>query len=286
MESKTNYTLIGITVLLLAAALLSSLLWLSVGLDRKNYNTYAVYMHEAAGGLSEESPVKLNGVKVGMISSIELSKIDPQKIKLLLKIADGTLITTSTHATLITQGITGTTYLGLTASTPTLTLLKKKGSQPYPVIPYKVSFLGQLQDNITDISTSLKRVFDKENAARISSSLVSLQKISNTIEQNNQNINQTLHDLPEVMRELKTSIREIIKTTKKISKASEHVSSAMQAGKDGVNQITEQTLPPATILLQRLDLIATNMEQITSLMKQNPSVIIRGTTPQKLGPGE
>lgn len=286
MESKSNYTMIGIAVLLLSAALLSSLLWLSVGLDRKTYNTYVVYMHEAAGGLSEESPVKFNGVKVGSISSIELSKADPQKIKLLLKIADGTMITTSTQATLITQGITGTTYLGLTASTPDRTLLVKKGTQPYPVIPYKVSFLTQLQENITDISSSLKRVFDKKNAAHLSKTLSSLQEISSTIEHNNQNINKALRDLPDVMSELKTSIREIIKTTQKISKASEHVSSAMQAGKDSVNQITEQTLPPATVLLQRLDLIANNLEQVTLLMKQNPSVIIRGTTPQKLGPGE
>ena len=147
MESKTIYAMIGVTVILLTAGLLSSLLWLSVGFDQKNYNTYIVYMNETATGLNDDSPVKFNGVKVGMISSVELNKADPQKVTLLLKIEDDILISTSTHATLINQGITGTTYLGLSAGSAILTPLTKHGTEPYPVIPYTTSFLGAVCGN-------------------------------------------------------------------------------------------------------------------------------------------
>ena len=38
--------------------------------------------------------------------------------------------------------------------------------------------------------------------------------------------------------------------------------------------------------MQRLNVIAANLEQVTNLMRQNPAVIIRGTDPERPGPGE
>lgn len=57
MEPKVNATVVGLIVLLLSAALLTSAIWLSVGFNKKNYNNYLVYLDESAAGLSEESPV-------------------------------------------------------------------------------------------------------------------------------------------------------------------------------------------------------------------------------------
>lgn len=286
MESKTNYTLIGIAVLLLAAGLLFSLLWLSVGFERKKYTTYVVYIHESAGGLTEDSPIKFNGVKVGSINKIELSKIDPQNIKLLLNIEAGTLITTHTKATLITQGITGTTYLGLTATSPTLSPLLKQPNEPYPVIPYTASFFNRMEKVVSTMSTGLNRVFDKENTQYFKDILASLQKISATIAQNNDNINKSLRDLPEVLRELKITVHQVSLTAKALSTASHQVTETMRAGKDGIDQIAQQAIPPTTLLLKRLDVIAANLEHVSALMRSNPAVILRGTAPLKSGPGE
>lgn len=141
MESKTNYTLVGIAVLLLTTGLLLSLIWLSVGFNR-NYNIYAVYTRESVNGLSEDSMVKFNGVRVGKIHSIKLSKTDPQITEILLDVDKDVLITTSTRATLITQGLTGVTNFGLTAVSSSRVPLKKVGAEPYPVIIYKPSFFN------------------------------------------------------------------------------------------------------------------------------------------------
>lgn len=272
LESKTNYTIIGAAVLLLATALLASLLWLSVGFDSKKYNTYVVYIHESINGLTEDSVVKFNGVKVGSVKSITLSEKDPQSVKLLLKIEDEVLITTSTRATLITQGITGVTFLGLTATSPERIPLKAIGKKKFPVIPYKASFFNQMEDNLTKMSNSLKRVFDKENAKRFKKTLESLEKTTAMIAKNNENISKSLNELPVVIQN--------------ISIAANHISGAMSAGKNGFDQITQQTIAPANVLLKRLDIIAANLEQVSALMRQNPAVIIRGTSIQPSGPGE
>ncbi|HBI21653.1 MAG TPA: MCE family protein [Legionella sp.] len=286
MESKTNYFLVGVMVLLLAAGLLITSLWLSVGFDQKKYLTYTVYMREPISGLNDESPVKYNGVKVGYISQIELNNIDPQQVKLQIKVVAGTPITTSTQASLVAQGITGTTYLGLSANSSTFIPLQKTAGEPYPVIPYKPSFFYQLEKNIDDVTRDINRVFNRENAQLINQSLANIEKTSAVIEQNNANINKSLQELPVLIHALKDSVRQFNQTSHDISTAGVLVSDTMRAGRNSIDKISQQAIPPAVVLLRRLNLIAANLEQVSAEMRQNPAIIIRGSAPLKPGPGE
>lgn len=286
MESKTNYFIIGLTVLILTAGLIIGGLWLSVGFDKKTYNTYTVYMHEAAAGLTTESPVKFNGVKVGFIQSIELNDLNPQQVKLQLKIETGTPITTTTHATLIMQGITGTTYLGLSADTATFIPLQKSAGEPYPVIPYKSSFFNQLEDNVNELSLGIKRVFDEENAQNIKKTLDNIQKITSIFENNESNLNKSLEAMPKLISEMKNSMRTFNTMSQDISAAGKQMSTTMQAGRNSIDKISQQAIPPAVVLLRHLNLIAANLEKVSNDMRQNPAVIIRGSATPKSGPGE
>ncbi len=71
-----------------------------------------------------------------------------------------------------------------------------------------------------------------------------------------------------------------------VSVAGKQFTVTMQAGKNSINQISQQTLPPITLLMRRLNDIAANLEKVSAEMRQNPSIMIRGSAPQKLGPGE
>lgn len=286
MESKTNYFIVGLTVILLTAGLIIGGLWLSTGFDRKEYRKYTVYMHEAVSGLNIESPVKYNGVKVGFISDIVLNDANPQQVMLRLKIVEGTPITISTQATLISQGITGTTFLGLSAKSSSTIPLQKTPNEPYPVIPYNRSFFSQLEKTITELSDSLKLVFDKENTLHIKQSLADLQKITSVIEQNSENLNASLQDLPKLIQNLKISVLQFSKMSRDVGAAGVQLSDTMRAGRNSIDKISQQAIPPAVLLLRRLDLIAANLEKVSADMRQNPAVIIRGSAPPKSGPGE
>ena len=237
-------------------------------------------------GLSEDSVVKYNGVKVGLVNKIELNQLDPQQVKIQIKIEEGTPITTSTHATLINQGITGTTYLGLSASSPSPFPLQKIPGEPYPVIPYKPSFLSQLEKNINDVSVGIKRIFDKENARSLKKTLANLQAITDVMAKNNDNFHKSFKNLPELINDLKISAKKFGDMSSNMSTASQQVTTTMKAGKNTIDKISQQTIPPMVVLLRRMDLIAANLEKVSEQMRQNPSVVIRGTTPPKSGPGE
>lgn len=286
MESKVNYTFVGLAVVILIAGLFAGIVWLSVGFDTKKYDIYTIYVDEAVSGLGDESIVKYNGVKVGMVDKIELSQFDPRQVKIQVKIVEGTPITMSTQATLINQGITGASYLGLSASSPSAIPLQKTPGETYPVIPYKMSFLGQLEQNVDNLAVGIKRVFDKENAALIKKTLTNLQTVTNIVAKDADTIHKSLQELPSLITDFKKTVDHFNEMSGYISTAGKHVSTTMIAGKGTIDKISQQTLPPLVLLLNRMDLIAANLEKVSAEMRQNPAVLIRGTTPPKPGPGE
>ncbi|BCA96362.1 ABC transporter substrate-binding protein [Legionella antarctica] len=307
MESKTNYTIVGLIVLILAAGLLSAGLWLSVGFNQKKYSLYTVYFPESVAGLTQDAPVKYNGVQVGNVKRIKLNSNDPRQVEITLSIEEGTPITTSTSATLISQGITGVTYLGLSASTSNLTPIQKMPGEPYPVIPTKPSLFNQLDtilkevsENVNKLSTEAQRIFNEENAKHIKESLANIERVTKVVANNNDKINKSLNsadiflanmakvssDFPQLVKELKLGAVKFNSAATNIGKASKSVSKTMDSGKNTIEKISQQTLPPAIILLRRLNDIAANLEKVTNEMRQNPSVLIRGTKPPKSGPGE
>lgn len=286
MESKSNYTLVGLIVLILVAGLLSGGLWLSVGFDNKEYDRYTVYMPESASGLNDESIVKYNGVKVGEVLKIALNPYDPEEVQIQLKIVRGTPITISTRASLVTQGITGATYLGLSATSPSLIPLQKTPGEPYPVIPYKPSFFNQLERNINDITNSFKRIFDEDNADSLRKTLSNLRKVTDAIAENDTSLKKMLKDLPPLIQDLKIGVDKFTTMAGDLSAAGRHVSTTMKASRNTIDKFSQQAIPPAVILLERLDLIAANLEKVSNEMRQNPAVIIRGSAPPSPGPGE
>lgn len=286
MESKTNYFIVGSAVLLLTAGLIIAALWLSVGFNEKTYTTYTVYMRETVSGLNNESPVKYNGVKVGLITNIELNKADPQEVKLQVDVEEGTPITISTQATLVSQGITGTTYLGLASTSSSTTPLVKKPGELYPVIPYKPSFFNQLEKSITELTAGINRIFDKENSKNVKQSLANIHNISDIIVKNNNNLDQTLQSLPKLVDELKKSVVQFNIMSHDISAAGLQLSETMHAGRNVIDRISQQAIPPTVLMLRRLDLITANLEKVSAQMRQNPAVIIRGSAPPATGPGE
>jgi phospholipid/cholesterol/gamma-HCH transport system substrate-binding protein len=286
LESKIHYTLVGFFVLLLLGSMIATCLWLSVKFDKRSYNTYVVYLSEPVNGLTEESPVKYNGVKVGQVRKIILSPSNPQKVKVELSIAEGTPITVSTKATLVAMGITGVTCIGLVADTESMELLQTKPGEQYPVIPYKASFLNQLEKNFGNLSEGLQKILNAKNTENVGKILSDAQSVTTVFAQNDKNIDKSLQNLPILISELNVSVKSLQKMMLDAAVAARQITSTMKTGKTSIDQISQQAIPLAITALRRIDAITANLEKVSADMRKNPAVIIRGSASAKLGPGE
>lgn len=307
MDSKVNYTIVGLFVILLGATLVVLIFWLTSLKHREVYDIYIVYMHEEVSGLNAQSPVRYNGVKVGYVQSIQLNPKDPQQVMLVLKIQEGTPITTSTIATLMAEGITGLDYIGLKALTAEAPPLEAKPGEKYPVIPSEPSLLLKLSTalqevtkTVGDLSANISKVFDEKNREAIRESLANTAKITSTIAENSKNIDaimvstkklltnsaQASKDLPDIMKQLKATLASVKAVANKLNNAGNSVVVTMRDTRTAVQNVSQQLVPSTQQLLTQLNDVAGNLKQLSAELQHNPSILVRGKYPSPPGPGE
>lgn len=265
MESKVNYALVGIFVIVLTAAIIFAIIWLSAGISTKEYIIYKVLMTESVTGLNVDSPVKYSGVDVGKVKSMRLCKEDPRHVEILLNIEKGIPITMSTEATLATQGITGVAYIDLQTKGPDTRPLLALPGHKYPLIPTSPSLffrldkaINEITNDFNKISYSISEVFDAQNRHSIKYTLNNLDKITT--------------DLAGQSKQLKTIIQNTANATQKLPKL-------FQEGQNAMHTINNQTLP-------KVNDITSNFLEASQTIKQNPAILLRGQTSRALGPGE
>ena len=172
MESRVNYTAVGVFVLVLGALSVVVAFWLTEGTTRKAYDTYLVYARDSVSGLNQNASVRFRGVEVGRVSRIELDRDNPLQVRLYLEIEQGVPITADTRARLQMQGITGLLIVDLSAVGPDTTPLRPPPGEAYPVIPYEPTLFSKLDDGISGVLVTLNRIgerfeqlFSEENVA-------------------------------------------------------------------------------------------------------------------------
>lgn len=264
MEPRVNYIVVGIFVIVLTTILVITVIWLSTR-EHVARVTYAVYMNEAVTGLSPQAAVKFNGVDVGYVSDISINEQNPQQVRLLLSIDKSVPINQSTTASLMSQGVTGITYIGLKATASTAPPLTIMPGEKYPVIAYAPSFLVKLDtvlssvaDNMKVIKNELQKLFSPDNQQALHDSLQNITKITDNFANNSDKINATINN----------------------------ASRTLQTSGLAVQKVSQQVIPDITQMVNQLNVILRNIQQVTNTMKTNPAVLIRGQVSPPKGPGE
>ena len=147
MESRINYTIVGIFVVLLLAGLVSFVYWLGKYGYKQEHDYYYVYMVESVSGLSSEASVKYRGVDVGIVEKMGLNPKNSEEVELLLKLKHGTQIKVDTRATLKSFGMTGLAFVELTGGRKDAPLLAR--GDTIPIIPAAPSTYARLDESLT-----------------------------------------------------------------------------------------------------------------------------------------
>lgn len=279
METKVNYGIVGLFVLILGAAIIIIPLWLSSSLSNKHYVIYAVHMYESVSGLSPNAPVKYNGVDVGTVKSIALNIKNPQEVDILLNIIEGTPITTATTATLSVQGLTGVANIELKGSDPKARPLVAKPNQPYPLIQSSPSFMAHLIDTINHVSDELSRLLNPANQRAIRNSLANIDRITSVFATNAAQLNSSIQSANIALHNTAVASQQFPIVVNNIKNDAEQFDQLVQQWNSLSSSLSNTTLPKVNDVLG-------NLQSFSQSVKQNPSVLIRGQQNRPLGPGE
>lgn len=272
MENDINYTAVGAFIIALVAAVVFAIIWLSSGFNFAHHKVYMIYMKESVTGLNIDSPVEFNGVSVGEVKNIGLNQLNPHVVELLININSDTPVTEGTVATLNTRGVTGFTYVALKDVGTDMRPLTPSNNQPYPVIKTAPSIflrldtaLSEVSANLRQVADSIKSVLDKQNQRSIRDILSNITRVTNALAENSEKM-----DL-------------ILKNT---ADASKQFQPLLQSTTDSLHALQKEALPATYQLINNLNDMTKSMSQVTNQIKQNPSILIRGSEQRPLGPGE
>ena len=301
METKVNYVVVGLFALLLSAAMIAGVLWLSAG---KKYSmvvdTYIAYMNESVSGLNLNAPVKYRGVEVGQVRLIKLDKVNPEQVLLELSIERGIPIKQDTIATLRSQGLTGIAFIELSGGSTASPLLEPNRLPPYPVIRTGPSLMGRLDNalssllnNLNKTTENLNALLDEENRMVLKNTLADVSVLTRTLASHRADIDKSVSNaaqisaqLPQLIEKVGRATEALEKMAKDTSRASISVRKTMDDVGPDAKRFANDGLPELERMMVSLREMMVSLQRVTEQIEQNPGVLLRGREVRQRGPGE
>ena len=308
MEDKVNYTLVGLFVLGLGAALVVAVLWLAAGINtKKKYEPYQSVIKESVAGLSVAAPVKYLGVDVGKVSEIAIDPQNSRQVRVKFLIEHGTPIKQDTEAVMKSQGLTGIAYIELSGGSVGAPPLMATTEEPVPLIRSKPSLSARLEDVLTSVLANVNRtaanldaVLDADNRAALKQTLADTASLVHALAAQQGTISAGIADAARTARNaarvserlgpaierLAASADALGKMGNDVSRTSDSAGHAVDAAASGVQQIGTETLPELQRLLAELNALSVSVRSLSDQTERNPSSLIRGAPQERPGPGE
>lgn len=320
MDSKINYTAVGLFVLLLMLGLAGTAYWLVTGGKQQTFTPYVIYATDSVAGLTVNSHVLYRGVDVGQVKQIKIDEHNPDRILIRVDIDSHVPIRSDTVAQLRPQGVTGLSILNLTGG-KSKTPLTQHNRSGVLVIPYQPSIFSRLEGglsdtmvNVTRISDRLDHLFSEKNIAMLESTLQHIDTLTAVLAEHQSDIaaaitagrktlentavasnsaNKLIDQSRQLVATLQKSTRGLQATLVAVNEAANKVSAASggtlmmtQAGDRTLNNFNQRTLPVLNSLLTQLQDTSVAFSLLANELNDNPSQILYGSAPVPPGPGE
>lgn len=308
MEARVNYAIVGAFVLVLGAALIGGILWLSSGgAARTAYDTYLAYMDESVSGLSLDAPVRYRGVEVGRVRRIALAPSNIEQVQLTMEIERGTPVKVDTVAILRTQGLTGIGYIELTKGLQDSPPLLAKPGERYPVIRSGPSLIARLDSAVSSLLTNVNRssesfnaLMDESNRTAITQTLADLRVVSSALAARAgaidaglangaramENAARLTGELSQLAERIQRSADAFDRMSATIARTSENANESLDRARAEAGQFAAETLPEVQQLVTDLRELTGSLRRFSEQLERNPSVLLYGKPASKRGPGE
>ena len=292
MESRINYTIVGLFVVLLLTGLIVFAYWLGKYGYKQEHDYYRVYMTESVAGLSSDASVKYMGVEVGIVEQMGFNPENTEQVELLLKIKHGTPLKEGTTAALKFFGITGLGFIELKGGSNEAPLLKKTAHE-IATIPTRLSTYARLNDSLTILAEKSAQVLDKIDHLLSDKNLQNIAVILFEMKMLAKDIRKQLGGFQRIVDSTISMETDISGAFEKVAAASVNVEKMAvtleenyrDVGPD-IGQNVRQSLESLNQLLYNLDTLAGDLQRTIRTIENSPSDILFKRSRPRPGPGE
>ena len=185
METRANFALIGAFVLMTIAAVVAFVMWLGSSQLNREYSLYDIVFNGPVT-LEEGAAVRYIGIKVGEVESVRIDSRDAAKVRARIRVDSQTPVKADSTAVIDFAGITGVTFIQITAGSDTSGPLTVRPYQDVPVIPAGETPLVELFSSGAEIAGRASMMLTDDNILAVDATLQSLQSIMAVLEDNDE----------------------------------------------------------------------------------------------------
>lgn len=256
METRANYILIGAFALAGFLGILGFFLWFArIELDRQ----FAYYdiNFRSVSGLSDASDVRFAGFPVGQVVDLRLSPERDGTVRVRIEVDAATPVRTDSIATIEAQGVTGVSFVGISAGTPEAPLLAEVSVEDVPTIEAGQSVLQalsqeapQILSETLEVVRELRQLIGGENQRRV-------QTILENVEESSAAFAQALEDFSAVSSVVADFAREIDRFNATLDTLTRDVSGALAAAETTLASVGALSEDARRVLAQGSDTLTT-----------------------------
>ncbi|MDQ1314132.1 MAG: phospholipid/cholesterol/gamma-HCH transport system substrate-binding protein [Pseudomonadota bacterium] len=312
METEGRYTLVGILVTAVMALMALAIMWLAGGADHIAYQTYTInYRQQSLDGLAVGSPVKMRGIKVGVVGSYRFATGGDEAVSVTARIDAGVPVREGAEAYIKRNLVTGIAAVEINNGPADAPLLDTAPSgERYPVIAEGSSDIdkvatavSRLAENGAQVLERMNTLLSDENQRSISQTLANLNELSGHLAANAKSLEAVVQGIRDVSDEFRFA-------GASISQAATRAEGSIV----GVGKNADAALKESVVAMEKLQreaslvsgqiqmLTETGALELTNVSRDvrtsadalttagqnlsNPRDILFGPAPQQLGPGE
>ncbi|MGB5965104.1 MAG: MlaD family protein [Sulfurimonadaceae bacterium] len=318
MNAKTNYSLVGLFVIMSIVLIFVFVIWLIRPTDDKELTSFKIYFTESVSGLNIDSPVKYRGVTVGKVTKMSINLANIEEIEVNILVDKDAPIKIDTVAKLKAQGITGLSYIDLSQGSKKAPLLHD-GKKDIPVIKSVPSFLVKVEESFGSVSVNLSNLMESTQLLLREENQVEITKIlkhlAATMAKFDKTLNaQSIDDFHKLLASARSTVEKMDKTMPKVDSFIDKsvdfearvstaltsisgsyltIASAMavfeERNKNGDYSMKESTAEPMKQFQITMREMQTTLNEINLLLARfgdSPSDMLLQSEEPNIGPGE
>ncbi len=280
METRANYFLVGVFVLLLTAGFLLFALWLGRAQFQTDVKRYNVYFVGAVTGLKKGSFVSYRGITVGEIVKIEIDPKNFEEVLVTIEVQAATPIRKDTVASLEIQGIAGVPFILLQGGTMNAPPLETKEGARYPVI---TSMPSRLERVLADAPMTVERInlllaranelLAPENRLAVSNTLKNFSTLSDSLAGQSDQIAHAVGDFSGTMANLREASASLDRLATTLEEKSGGLAAHADQAFDSIGRtaadVDRELTPLLSDLRQTTKSMTAMADQISGLVAEN-----------------
>jgi phospholipid/cholesterol/gamma-HCH transport system substrate-binding protein len=184
--------MVGIFTLTVFAAATAFTVWMAGRNSERESAEYDISFTESVKGLSVNSDVLFVGIRVGRVTNITISDVNPGEIQVRIAVDENTPVREDSRARLDIRGITGGSVISISGGTALSPLMRSTRGEVAEILA-EPSTLGAVVSSIPQVMAKLEKLLSQENIAAAGRTLQALRVVTEALASQSA----TLESIPE-----------------------------------------------------------------------------------------